>query len=727
MFPGQTHPPGFADTEIELPLREHGQIAGTISRSCSTIAASARHQNLTVDLNEDAAFPTDDMSSACNTGRDNPCLSPRIGARTHGRAFEVNKVEDIEGKRLKSKFQRFDSFLTDTWAPEVLWCVMAIAFLVGMSAFLAAHQGIPQPQWRYGISINTVISLLVGAIVGALASVLSACVGQTKWQWFASPRVLSDIETFDGATRNFWGKLQLLTHGRGREHHLANYGCLIALGTLAIGPFSQQIVQYYNCFSVSPYHLAWLPRSNNYTAGARVYPGHSQLDPEMASAIYTGILDPPKTDAGAVKSFSCDSGNCTLPQFSTLGMCHSCHEILELIHVNETFPGYWLDNWVENPSWNWWREDARVGWTNESWTTHYTYTPYTMLSSRKTLGFDPSISDAPFDDLITLDFLTLNVNAACDAAIGEMETCPKHPWAVRCSLYPCIKTFTAKITNSKLSENLTSSIPMKKSNVSAIEVTTSENLTWSYAVNTTLRHGQNVDCKPSSSPTTINTVSITSNGTTPISSDEAVTWYPEDCVYSMGYPAALAINQFLSVLFDVNSLESRNGSVYDLFGNYWLKTFYNNGMANISTANTYFESLAAAITATMRESGQSAVLADAIGLVLQSETCIRIRWPWLTLPIFFVLATVGFLISTIMSSAWRGAWKSSFLAAVSFGVHNAALELLQPLDSKSLQSVMVETAKHMRVQLYVDRQTTPVNSVLSVEASQNSIMTQLHS
>ncbi|KAI0530162.1 hypothetical protein GGR58DRAFT_508737 [Xylaria digitata] len=725
MFPGRVNSRRVADTEIEMPLGENGQTACIISQDSSISAASASHQERAVDLNEDAASLADDMSSTCNTSWGNPCPPQCVEAGIDKGAFKVKKAEAGEGKRYKTKFQRFDSFLTDTWAPEVFWCVVAIAFLVGMSVFLAAHQGVPQPQWPYGISINTVVTLLVGAMVGALASVLSACIGQTKWQWFASPRVLSDIETFDGATRNLWGKLQLLTHGHGREHRLANYGCLIGLGTLAIGPFSQQIVQYYHCFPVSSNHFAWLPRVNNYTAGSRVYPGHSQLDPEMASAIYTGILDPHKTDAGAIQSFRCDSGNCTLPQFSTLGMCHSCHEILKLINANETFSGYWLDNWVENPSWNWWREDARVGWTNESRTTHYTYTPYTMLSSRKTLRFDPSIGDAPFDDLITIDYLTLNINATCNTTMGDTETCPKHPWAVRCSLYPCIKTFNANITNSVLSENLTSSFPLKKSNISAIEVTTSENLTWSYAVNTTLRHGQRVDCKPSSNPTTINTVPITINKTSPISSNETVTWYPEDCVYSMGYPAALAINQFLSVLFDANSLESHNESVYDLFGSYWLKTFYNNGMANISTADTYFESLAATMTASMRQTGQGTVLADVIGSVLQSETCIRIRWPWLTLPVFFVLATVGFLISTIMSSAWRGAWKSSFLAAVSFGAHNAALEPLEPLEPKSLQSDMIETAKHMRVQLYVNQQMTPVNSVLTVEANQAAIVTQL--
>ncbi|KAI1366203.1 hypothetical protein F5Y08DRAFT_337961 [Xylaria arbuscula] len=420
----------------------------------------------------------------------------------------------------------------------------------------------------------------------------------------------------------------------------------------------------------------------------------------MASAIYTGILNPPITDASAIKSFSCDSGNCTLPQFSTLGMCHSCHEILELIHPNDTFPGYWLDNWVGDPSWNWWREDSRVGYTNKSVTTHYTYTPYTMLSSRKSLGFDPSLGDAPFDDLITLDLLTLNVDATCNTTMGQTETCTKHPFAVRCSLYPCIKTFSAKIINSVLSEDLTPSVPLKKSNVSAIEVTTSENLTWSYATDTTLHHGLMTDCNASEIYTETNTVPMTSNRTNPLYGNETVKWYPEDCVYSLSYAAALAINQFLSVLFDENSLESRNGNVTDLFGDHWLKPFYNNGMANFSSANAYFASLAGTITADMRQNGQGAKLAEVIGSVLLSQTCIRIQWPWLTIPIFLVIATIGFLISTILSSAWRGAWKSSFLPAVFFGTHNHVLE---PLEPRSLQSSMMAAAKQIQVQLYVNK------------------------
>ncbi|KAI0404753.1 hypothetical protein F4802DRAFT_566185 [Xylaria palmicola] len=298
-----------------------------------------------------------------------------------------------------------------------------------------------------------------------------------------------------------------------------------------------------------------------------------------------------------------------------------------------------------------------------------------MISTRKTLGFDPSMSDTPFDDLITLDFMTLNINGACNATTRETETCAKHPWAVRCSLYPCIKTFDANIVNSILSENLTSSIPMKKSNISAVEVTTSKNLTWSYAVNTTLRHGQRVDCNPSSIPTINNTVAITINMTSPISGEEAVTWYPEDCVYLLGYPAAL------------------------YGGGYWLKTFYNNGMVNLSSASAYFGSLAGEMTASMRQNGQSAALAEVVGSVLESHTCIRIQWPWLTLPVFFVMATTGYLVSTIVLSTWRGPWKTSFLAAVFFGAHDAALEQIK---LESSRSGMIETAKNVQVQLHVD-------------------------
>ena len=196
-----------------------------------------------------------------------------------------------------------------------------------------------------------------------------------------------------------------------------------------------------------------MPRANNYTAdGIPTRSGTAELNEHMSTAIFLGTLDA-AINATALIPFECSSGNCTFPTdergaaFQTLGMCLSCKEVNDLIRPNSTFPGYWLDNWTPSPAWGngwdtWWKRPAYVGYVFPNSTTN---TTYSMFWSRKTLAFSPD-----FDDLITFDALMLNVDPqTCD--VTKSELCPKHPWAVRCSIYPCIQTYNATIINSVLS------------------------------------------------------------------------------------------------------------------------------------------------------------------------------------------------------------------------------------------------------------------------------------
>ncbi|KAI1340046.1 hypothetical protein F5Y15DRAFT_62506 [Xylariaceae sp. FL0016] len=562
------------------------------------------------------------------------------------------------------RIMQIETCLNDTWLCELLWSFLAVGCLVAMCVILVTHQDAAQPDWPDWLSINTIVALLSDVIVSAILGVLSSGIGQAKWQWFSRPQPLDDMETFDKATRGTWGSLKLLFHHSTKGLLLAKSGCLVAVLTLAVGSFAQQIVHYYNCFQPSKTARASIPRSNNCSIGSIVFPGQAEFDPSVLATLYSGALNPPETDAAAIKSFTCPSGNCTFPTFSTLGMCHKCHEIPDLIRVNTTFSGYWLDNWVADPTWQWWREPARVGFTNV-----IPKAPYTMASSRKTLGFNPASGTSPFDDIATFDFLTLNLSPNCTVPIGEEEHCPKYPWAVRCSLYPCIKTFNTSIMKSVLTDTLLSYTPIRKSNISAIEVTTSTNLTWSHAVEKTLRQGRLTECSPSQTWTPENTIPITKNHTIQVIGNESVTWYPQDCVYVLEYPAALAINQYLSFIYDGAAVVSRSESTNDLYRENWVKVLYNKGRVNITGADAYFGGLAATITAIMREYGESAPAADVYGTVMELQTCIRIQWPWITFPIIIVLATIAFLILSIRNSSWRGTWKSSYLVPFFHGIN----------------------------------------------------------
>ena len=92
-------------------------------------------------------------------------------------------------------------------------------------------------------------------------------------------------------------------------------------------------------------------------------------------------------------------------------MCHACEEINDLIRVNTTYPGYWLENWTPEPAWGdgwdtWWIRPAQVGYAFPNSSTN---TSWAMFWSCKTLAFSHI-----FDDLITFDALMLKV---------DLETC----------------------------------------------------------------------------------------------------------------------------------------------------------------------------------------------------------------------------------------------------------------------------------------------------------------
>lgn len=236
--------------------------------------------------------------------------------------------------------------------------------------------------------------------------------------------------------------------------HLASFGAFISILAMAIDPFSQQVIQvdiwppiftkltdllkYHGCSLVSDSRVALLPRANNYTAdGVPAQSGGADLSEQIATAMTLGTLDA-AVNATAPIPFTCPSGNCTFPAaenddaFQVLGMYDSCKEINELIRFNSSISGFYLENWAPDqvPDYkDWWDEPAYVGWVFPNSSNSL---PYSMFWSRKTLAFSPEL-----DDLITFDYLMLNVdNKTCN--LTQSEKCPKHLWAVRCSLYPCV-------------------------------------------------------------------------------------------------------------------------------------------------------------------------------------------------------------------------------------------------------------------------------------------------
>ena len=101
------------------------------------------------------------------------------------------------------------------WILEFFCCIFALGCLLAIIALLRSFDGQPIPQWRFGITLNTIVSLLATFLAFSLTVPLSACLSQLKWLRFRRERPLMDFELIESAARGPQGSFMLLISGSG--------------------------------------------------------------------------------------------------------------------------------------------------------------------------------------------------------------------------------------------------------------------------------------------------------------------------------------------------------------------------------------------------------------------------------------------------------------------------------------------------------------------------------
>ncbi|QLI64539.1 uncharacterized protein G6M90_00g026750 [Metarhizium brunneum] len=119
--------------------------------------------------------------------------------------------------------------------------------------------------------------------------------------------------------------------------HLASFGALLALTTLAVDPFPQASVSMKHCEHVTG-HVASIPRTNSYTRNIALTGTHANApDAGMQLAIYWGVLEPPDNSSVSIPStLDCLTDNCTFPaeqgaSFTSLAMCAYAWDVSDYI------------------------------------------------------------------------------------------------------------------------------------------------------------------------------------------------------------------------------------------------------------------------------------------------------------------------------------------------------------------------------------------------------------
>jgi hypothetical protein len=220
--------------------------------------------------------------------------------------------------------------LNDWWALEAAGLVVSICAASAVVVILSLYNGRPLREWRYRLSINTVVSFLGVISKSSLSLVIEGCLGQLKWIWYSRPRhrhPLLHFKTFDDASRGPYGAVQLLL--KLRKVNVGLVGAFVMLCALAYEPFIQQAVSTPLLPSFLSINSS-LPIATSYSTSG-LGDGSDNIELPMKAAIYNGILYQNISGTATAISPTCSTGNCTFGQYSSLYVCSQCVNVTSLI------------------------------------------------------------------------------------------------------------------------------------------------------------------------------------------------------------------------------------------------------------------------------------------------------------------------------------------------------------------------------------------------------------
>lgn len=107
-------------------------------------------------------------------------------------------------------------FSSDSWQLEILSFFITLVCFACLIIVLQKFDNKPLPNWRSGLTLNTVVSWISTVLKATLLLPVGSCISQLSWVWFnEQTRSLADICFFDAASRGPWGSLKLIFRLRG--------------------------------------------------------------------------------------------------------------------------------------------------------------------------------------------------------------------------------------------------------------------------------------------------------------------------------------------------------------------------------------------------------------------------------------------------------------------------------------------------------------------------------
>ncbi|KAK5122238.1 hypothetical protein LTR85_004148 [Meristemomyces frigidus] len=459
---------------------------------------------------------------------------------------------------------------------------------------------------------------------------------------------------------------------QGAWRHWATLGAALIVALLGTSVFTQEIiVQKTGTYDVDPtVDSCSVPISNTYYNDWQYgdKDGDEQpctdcllildfIDIQMISAIDSGFMQPASTSNAdnVVQLVDCDTGNCTFAQYTSLAVCSKCADISHTVVIP-------CDKDDCPPS-------QRI------------HLPDDSLSLDTINGFVNITSDTLYPNTSVLPEVgPLIAHYRALGSVGFPET---SPYATECAIYWCVQTYSSNVVASSFNEIVSTSwtnlsTSARTSYGDGKDITLSPSHCY---VNGTLNRVKNntVDC-------TFGADAISQRALQNyLVGDANLTGFLTGGVETVNATAETASSRWLSSSLAANTLiapctgyEAGN-CTSDFYGL----------LAQTITNMTYY------MTNNLRKTADTGP-GFSFGTMTDSETHFHARWGWLAYPIAIVLIALIFVIVTIIKSKDHDPWKSSVVALMFHGFHDADRGTYTKLDDPA---EMVRATRNWSVSL----------------------------
>ncbi|OBS29550.1 hypothetical protein FPOA_03487 [Fusarium poae] len=615
------------------------------------------------------------------------------------------------------------------WKEELLLLVVAAGFFAGICRILYIYDEKELPHWDdLGITLNTLISIIATIFRASLAIITFEILAQLKWDWISSGsfRPMQQVQVFDSASRGILGCLRLIPI-IAIQHPLALAAIFVTVSSIGIGSFTQQSIQTFQCrlpiqsldYPATITTVNYAEFSDSWAGGIYYETG---LDMKLKLAMKDAILSSREYSS----LFSCPSGNCTFPTYSngggysrsnqtshaSVGFCSRCSDIKKLVRGPEplnssassrprnltvvySLPNdltvykpkrmeiiYWPrlggeDNLVLNT-----RTETNIDWAHEALDNEF-------LNRARWAAVNITILGASKDGCNDHQNGTFTCHEGCNEETESADSCrysdhlhqferPINLAAAVCTLYPCIKYFTAEVEDGQIHEKVEWDIPLRRERLD----TPSFRRLWQgimqpCLVNGTVYTSANASSPPGKIPNPAPVLFHIDDWVTenPRSVSEFVNvTVPADCIVELPTYILDSLRDEIRATYNTNCTMGhqpwarvecvQHQSSGDSSESH-LATLMTDGTTSVSAIDKAMDSITTRLTNEIREVGTGPFgnpNPKVKGLVWETRACVHIEWYWLIFP-GALLIMCAILLATIMvtDAKKKHVWKSSIL------------------------------------------------------------------